>query len=103
MASDYGDSVALDVTVTPQLAQEGLVREVISKIQTMRKECGFVVTDHVDIGYDGDEEVCRAISDNVEEISRSTLARSVVRASVGKFVKQWEVNGKNFTLCLSKA
>ena len=103
VASDYGDSVALDVTVTPQLAQEGLVREVISKIQTMRKECGFVVTDHVDIGYDGDEEVCRAISDNVEEISRSTLARSVVRTSVGKFVKQWEVNGKNFTLCLSKA
>ncbi|MBQ2894002.1 MAG: hypothetical protein IJE92_00625, partial [Clostridia bacterium] len=67
VVSDYGDTVALDVNLTAELVEEGLVREIISKEQTMRKYCDFVVTDHILIGYFADEELAH--------VSRKTLTK----------------------------
>ena len=103
VVSDYGDTVALDVNLTPQLVEEGLVREIISKVQTMRKECDFVVTDHIVIGYQADETLAQVFANNAKEISSATLANAVVCATEGTFSKQWEVNGYKFTLYLTKA
>ena len=101
--SDHGDTVALDVTLTDALVEEGLVREIISKIQTMRKECGFVVTDHIVVGYSADEKLSKVFENNAAEIAQSTLANAVVSANDGTFSKQWDVNGQTFTLYLTKA
>lgn len=103
VVSDYGDTVALDVNLTAQLIEEGLVREIISKVQTMRKECDFVVTDHIVIGYQADETLAQVFANNANEIASATLANAVVCTAEGAFSKQWEVNGYKFTLYLTKA
>ena len=103
VVSDYGDTVALDVNLTPALVEEGLVREIISKVQTMRKECDFVVTDHIVIGYQADEKLAQVFADNAGEIASATLANVVSPATEGAFAKQWDVNGYKFTLYLTKA
>ncbi|MCX4286949.1 MAG: DUF5915 domain-containing protein, partial [Clostridia bacterium] len=63
VVSDRGDTVALDVNLDEKLIEEGLVREIVSKIQTMRKECGFVVTDHILIGYKAEGALVKAFKD----------------------------------------
>ena len=103
VVSDYGDTVALDVNLTPELIEEGIVREIISKIQTMRKECDFVVTDHIIVGYKAGEHLCKVFENNAAEIANGTLAESVVAANAGAHEKQWDVNGESFTLYLTKA
>ena len=103
VVSDYGDTVALDVNLTAELVEEGLVREIISKVQTMRKECDFVVIDHILIGYVADEELAHVFEKNANEIASATLANVVAPATQGAFEKQWDVNGHKFTLYLTKA
>ncbi|MGN1040597.1 MAG: isoleucine--tRNA ligase [Candidatus Fimimonas sp.] len=102
VVSDYGDTVALDITLTDDLVEEGIVREIISKVQTMRKECGFVVTDHIVIGYSAGERLAGVFAKNVKEIAGGTLADSVQPATDGAFRKEWDVNGEKFTLYLTK-
>ena len=102
VASDHGDTVALDVTLTPELIEEGAVREIISKIQTMRKESDFVVTDHIHVGYKADEHLAGVFARNAKEIADGCLADSVLPAGSGTFSKEWDVNGEKFTLYLSK-
>ena len=102
VASDRGDTVALDVTLTPELVEEGTVREIVSKIQTMRKECDFVVTDHINVGYRAEEHLAKVFADNAAEIADGCLADSVLPADSGAFCKEWDVNGEKFTLYLSK-
>ncbi|MCM1289762.1 MAG: isoleucine--tRNA ligase [Corallococcus sp.] len=103
VVSDCGDTVALDVTLTDDLIEEGIVREIVSKIQTMRKECNFVVTDHIIVGYDADERLAKIFANNVAEIAGGTLANAVVAAKDGAFAKEWDLNGEIFTLYLTKA
>ena len=103
VVSDRGDTVALDVSLTPQLVEEGYVREIVSKIQTMRKECDFVVTDHIDVGYKADARLSRIFADNAKAIAEGCLADSVLPAEKGAFCKQWDVNGETFTLYLTKS
>ncbi len=103
VVSDRGDTVALDVTLTPELIEEGTVREIVSKIQTMRKECDFVVTDHINVGYEADEHLAKVIADNAAEIADGCLADSVLPATSGSFGKQWDINGEKFTLYLTKS
>lgn len=103
VVSDHGDTVALDVNLDDKLIEEGLVREIVSKVQTMRKECGFVVTDHIVIGYKADEHLSRVFADNADEIASGTLADKVEPASSGAHEKAWDVNGEQFTLYLSKS
>ena len=103
VVSDHGDTVALDVALTAELLEEGTVREIISKIQTMRKECDFVVTDHIIVGYQADEQLAQVFARNSAEIASGTLADSVLPSTDGEFSKQWDVNGHAFTLFLSHA
>ncbi len=103
VVSDHGDTVALDVTLTPELIEEGTVREIVSKIQTMRKECDFVVTDHINVGYEADAHLAKVFADNAAEIANGCLADSVLPAKSGSYSKEWDVNGEKFTLHLTKA
>ena len=82
--------------------EEGIVREIISKVQTMRKECDFVVTDHIVIGYSAGEHLASVFAKNAKEIAAGTLADSVQPATDGAFRKEWDVNGEKFTLYLTK-
>ena len=103
VVSDYGDTVALDITLTDELVEEGIVREIVSKIQTMRKESGFVVTDHIIVGYKAQEHLAKVFENNAQEIASGTLANAVQPAENGTFAKDWDVNGEKFTLYLTKA
>ncbi len=103
VVSDHGDTVALDINLTEELIEEGLVREIVSKIQTMRKEFDFVVTDHIHVGYQCDENLAHVFQQNAQSIASDTLAESVLSATSGTFQKQWDVGGHKFTLYLTKA
>ena len=103
VVSDHGDTVALDVTLTDKLVEEGHVREIISKIQSMRKESDFVVTDHIDIGYKADGELADIFVKYADDIANGTLADSVHPATSGTYEKDIDVNGSKVTLYLTKA
>ncbi|MCM1195407.1 MAG: DUF5915 domain-containing protein, partial [Firmicutes bacterium] len=103
VVSDRGDTVALDVQLTDKLVEEGLVREIVSKVQTMRKECDFVVTDHIIIGYKAEGLLKKVFADYSDEIAQGTLADDVSEGASGAFEKVWDVNGEKFTLYLTKA
>lgn len=103
VVSDHGDTVALDVNLDEKLIEEGLVREIVSKIQSMRKECDFVVTDHILIGYKADGKLAKIFTDYSDEIASGTLADEVKPAASGAFAKELEVNGETVTLYLTKA
>ena len=103
VVSDHGDTVALDVTLTDKLVEEGHVREIVSKIQSMRKECDFVVTDHIIVGYNAPAEIADIFDRYSSDIARATLADSIVPATSGAHEKQIDVNGTDVTLYLTKA
>ena len=103
VVSDHGDTVALDVTLTDKLVEEGNVREIISKIQAMRKESDFVVTDHIDIGYNADGELADIFVKYANDIANGTLADSVHPATSGAYQKEIDINGSNVTVYLTKA
>ncbi len=100
--SDRGITVALDTVLTDELIEEGFVRELVSKLQTMRKEAGFNVTDHIEITISGSEKVANIALANTEEISGDTLADSLVVGDVFGFAKEWDINGENVTLGVKK-
>ncbi|MDD4797543.1 MAG: DUF5915 domain-containing protein, partial [Eubacteriales bacterium] len=77
--ADGGISVALDTHLTPALIEEGFVREVVSRVQAMRRDAGFEVTDHIAFEYDGDEQLCALIARNAAAIGADTLADNVTR------------------------
>jgi isoleucyl-tRNA synthetase len=100
--TDRALSVVLDTNLSPELIEEGFVREIVSKIQTMRKEAGFEVTDHIRIGHSGSarlEEIFRRYS---ADIAGDTLADSIEDNAEGGYVKEWDINGENVTLSVEK-
>ena len=101
-ASENGHTVVLDVNLTPELVDEGVVREVISKVQTMRKEAGFNVTDRITLYVTAEDSVKSAIEKHLERITKIVLAENVVFGSVNGYVKDWDVNGENVTLGVEK-
>ena len=103
VASDHGVTVVLDVRLNDELIAEGLEREVVSKIQTMRKESDFVVTDHINISYTADETLKSVMEKFACDIKKDTLADTLEEGNEGQFVKQWDVNGHSLTLALSKS
>ena len=96
--SDRGVTVAIDTTLTEELIVEGFVREIVSKLQTMRKEAGFNVTDHINITVSGSERVAEIAVSNTEEISGDTLADSITIAEPKGYVKSWDINGENVNI-----
>ena len=94
----YGTvTVALETTLAPELIEEGFVREIISKVQTMRKENGFEVTDHIRITAGGNEKITALMAKNEDYIKSITLANEI---SYEKEVlgKEWNINGEKLTL-----
>lgn len=100
--SDYGITVVLDTNLTPELLEEGFVREIISKIQTMRKEAGFEVTDKIHITYTGSEKAETVFAENRQEISEDVLAVSMEKTEPAGYVKEWKINGEAVTIGVAK-
>jgi isoleucyl-tRNA synthetase len=96
-ASDRGVTVVIDTKLTPELIEEGFVREIISKLQTMRKEAGFEVLDKITVYYQADEKLSAVFERNADEIKKETLAVSVVKGG-GGYSKEWDINGEKAVL-----
>ena len=101
--SDKGITVVMDKNLTPALIEEGNVRELISKIQTMRKDSGFEVMDHIRIALSGDADMLAVAERNKAEICEQTLADSLaVSVDALAFSKEWSINGAKVTLSVEK-
>lgn len=95
-------TVVLDMNLTPELIEEGFVRELISKVQTMRKEAGFEVTDRILIYASGNERIGTILKENTEEIRSEVLADDIILESVDGYVKEWSINGETVTMGVKK-
>lgn len=100
--SDAVYTVVLDTNLTPELVEEGFVREILSKIQTMRKDSGFEVQDNIKVGFCGSDKIAEIIENNKAEISAQALAVSIDRAGVGD-MKEWNINGEKVSIGIVKA
>ena len=96
--TEGGVTVALDTVLTDQLIDEGFVRELISKIQTMRKEAGFNVMDHIAVTLSGSERVCAVAAAKTADIVGDVLADTLTVGTATGFVKEWDINGESVTL-----
>lgn len=100
--SDYGITVVLDTNLSEELIEEGFVREIISKIQTMRKDADFEVMDHIKVSCDGNAKIAEIISDNAATIKDETLADEIDIAKADGHTKEWNINGETVTLGVLK-
>ena len=99
---DNGITVVLDTNLSEELLEEGFVREIISKVQTMRKEADFEVMDKIVITYEGSEKAETVFVKNADEIGAETLALEVKKATPAGYVKEWKINGEAVTLGVEK-
>ncbi|MBO7293439.1 MAG: hypothetical protein J6V07_05845 [Clostridia bacterium] len=100
-AADRGVTVVLDTRLTPALIEEGTVREIISKVQTMRKESGFEVTDHIALGASGSEAILAIIKRNAEEIGAATLADLLLDAAE-EGGREWKLGDESVTISVRR-
>lgn len=100
--SDRGITVAIDTTLTEDLIEEGFVRELISKIQTMRKEAGFNVTDHISVTLEGSKRVTDTALKKQDGIKGDTLAESLCAETPVGFTKEWDINGETVMIGVKK-
>ncbi|MBQ8807742.1 MAG: isoleucine--tRNA ligase, partial [Clostridia bacterium] len=101
--SDFGITVVLDTRLSDELIEEGFVREIISKIQTMRKDSGFEVMDNINIYVEGNEKIKDIMERNAEEIKGDVLALAIKSNSRTENSKEWNINGEKVTLGVEKA
>ena len=95
----YGKvTIALETTLTPELVEEGFVREIISKLQTMRKENGFEVTDRITVFAAGNDKLTDILSRNEDMVKSIVLCNGITYGSTDGFIKEWNINGENITL-----
>ncbi len=101
--SDHGLTVALDINLTEDLINEGFIRELTSKVQTMRKEADFVVTDHIRVFVDGSTKLEVILAADSRDFMNSVLCDEL---NFGKsddgYSKEWDINGENVTICVKK-
>ena len=103
VSQQNGDlTVVLDTNLTPELVEEGFVRELVSKIQTMRKEAGFEVQDHIDVYESGNDRIRGIMQKFEEELKKEVLAESISYDETDGYVKEWTVNGEKVTLGVKK-
>ena len=100
--ADNKVTVVLDIRLDDALLEEGFVRELISKIQTMRKEAGFEVVDHIVLSQSGNERIAEIIKKNEAVIKNDTLADEIVYNNVEGYTKDWNLNGEHTSLGVSK-
>ncbi len=99
--SEHDLSVVLDTNLTPELIDEGFVREIVSKVQTMRKEAAFEVTDHIALSHDGSQRIEEIFEKYGSSIAADTLADSITKGSAG-FTREWNINDETVTLGVEK-
>lgn len=95
-------TVVLDTNLTPELLEEGFVRELISKIQTMRKEAGFEVMNHIRVFENGNEKIAKIFAAYRDEIQGEVLADEIVTGQTGGYSKEWDINGEKVVLGVEK-
>ena len=95
-------TVVLDTNLTEELIEEGFVRELISKIQTMRKEAGFEVMDHIAVSYVADEKVTAIFEKYGEDIKSEVLADAIIAGNLAGYAKDWSINGEQVQLAVEK-
>ena len=100
--ADNKVTVVLDIRLDDALLEEGFVRELISKIQTMRKEAGFEVVDHIVLSQSKNDRIAEIIKRNEAVIKNDTLADEIVYNNVEGYTKDWNLNGENTSLGVSK-
>ena len=104
-ATDHGLTVVLDVNLTPELIEEGNVRELISKLQNMRRDAGFEVTDRILAGHNKNDVLSEVIARNKSFIADEILADKLTNSQTidGAYTKEWNINGENIELWVKRA
>ncbi len=100
--ADRGVTVVLDINLTPALIEEGFVREIISKVQTMRKEAGFEVTDHIALSACGNDRIREIMTGHQDEIKKDVLADNISFDEEKGYSKEWNINKEKVLLCVEK-
>ena len=95
-------TVVLDTNLTPELIEEGFVRELISKIQTMRKEAGFEVMDRINIFQDNNDHIAEIFKAHADQIKSEVMATDIFLGQTGGYAKEWNINGENVMLGVEK-
>ena len=95
-------TVVLDTNLTPELLEEGFVREIVSKVQTMRKEAGFEVMDHITVYADGNEKVEAIMNDHAADILGDVMGDAMETGMTEGYVKDWKINGEAVRLGVKK-
>ena len=91
-------TVVLDTNLTQELIEEGFVRELISKIQTMRKEAGFEVMDHITVYQDGNDRLAELLKVHADAVKAEVMADRICLGQMKGFVRDWNINGESVTL-----
>ena len=99
---DRGITVVIDTNLTPELIEEGFVREIVSKIQTMRKEADFEVMDRIKVGFEGSDILKGVVERNAEEIKTDVLADEIVEGTFEGYAKEWNINGEKVNIVVVK-
>ncbi|MBQ6369514.1 MAG: isoleucine--tRNA ligase, partial [Parasporobacterium sp.] len=100
--SDYGITVVLDLHLTKDLVDEGFIREIVSKIQTMRKEAGFEVMDMITIYLAGNDNLEALVSEKKQMLLTDVMATDVVTGQMDGYSKEWDINGETVTIGVKK-
>lgn len=101
--ADHQITVVLDTNLTPELLEEGFVYEVISKIQTMRKDAGFEVMDHIRVTINGNARIASIVHNNETAIAEKVLADEMLSDTALAVCREWNVNGETVTIGVEKA
>ena len=100
--TEYETTVVLDTNLTPELVEEGFVREIISKIQTKRKEAGFEVMDHIRVYFAQNDKIKTLVDSNNAEIKDEVLANEICFDTIKGYNKEWNINGENVVIGVEK-
>ena len=100
--SEGSVTVVIDTKLTPELIEEGFVREIVSKVQTMRKEAGFEVMDRITVFAKDNEKIAQILEKCGDTISREVIADDIKIGEMGGYTKEWNINGETVTLGVKK-
>ena len=100
--TEYETTVVLDTNLTPELVEEGFIREIISKIQTMRKEAGFEVMDHIRVYFAQNDKIKTLVDSNNAEIKDEVLANEICFDTIKGYNKEWNINGETVVIGVEK-
>lgn len=95
-------TIVLDIKLTKELLDEGFLRELISKVQTMRKEAGFEVTDHIELFLKDNDKILDIVKSNETELKTEVLCDKITYANIDGYEKEWNLNGENIIVGVKK-